>query len=211
MNANRLGILALALVVAAAGVVMGFGARRGLQQMAAPPDGLPVVRPADLPPLYPVPAFTLTDARGEAVSLDSLRGKVWVAMFFFTSCAGPCPVMVRHMADLAADISSALPVRFVSITVDPETDTPERLKTYGEGVGADFGRWHFLTGPMDTIAPLAHEGFKLGSVDEPVFHSDRFVLVDGAGSIRGYFTGTDPEAMLRLRGAIDTLLKDSPR
>lgn len=211
MRGFRFGVIGLAVLVAAVGVFLGFSVRRGIQQIGGAPDGLPVVRPADLPPLYPVPDFALTDARGETMTLDSLKGKVWVAMFFFTSCAGPCPVMVRSMGDLARDVSGAQPVRFVSITVDPETDTPERLKAYGEAAGADFNRWHFLTGPMADIERLSHEGFKLGSVDEPIFHSDRFVLVDAAGSIRGYFTGTEAEAIARLKGAIQTLLKESPR
>lgn len=210
MKAVHIGMILAVIGVAGVGIILGYSIRRSMQG-GAPPTiaGEPVVRPQELPPLYPVPAFSLTNAQGDTTTAESLKGKVWVAMFFFTSCAGPCPIMSAGMAEVAKQIEATAPVRFVSITVDPETDTPERLREYGARYGADFNRWYFLTGQVDAIAKLALEGFKLGSVDEPIMHSDRFVLVDGAGNIRGYFPGTEAEGITQLVNAIHTLLKET--
>jgi protein SCO1/2 len=211
MKAIHIGLALVFIGVAGLGVVLGYTVRRGVQETF--PGGISgepvIVKPQDLPPLYPVIPFSLTSESGETITQESLRGQIWVAMFFFTSCAGPCPIMTASLADVARQVDPAAPVRFVSITVDPETDTPERLRQYGERYGADFKRWHFLTGPIDAINKLALEGFKLGSLDEPIMHSDRLVLVDAAGNIRGYFPGTETEGVARLVAAIATLRKET--
>lgn len=210
MKAVQIGMILAVIGVAGLGIILGYTIRRTMQGTPATMiEGEPVVKPQELPPLYPVPAFALTNTQGETTTNESLKGKVWVAMFFFTSCAGPCPIMSTGMAEVAKQIEGDAPVRFVSITVDPETDTLERLRDYGVRYGADFNRWYFLTGKVDAIAKLALEGFKLGSVDEPIMHSDRFVLVDGAGNIRGYFPGTEAEGITQLVAAIHTLLKET--
>ncbi len=159
------------------------------------------------PPLYDGPEFALFDSAGELFEDSALDGKIWVADFFFTSCGGPCPRMTAAMAELAEAYKDAPDLRFVSYTVDPDTDTPERLAAYAERYGADTSRWHFLTGPNDEIQRIAVDGFKLGSIDNPVIHSERFALVDRSGQIRGYFTGTDAEELQELRGVLDAMLK----
>lgn len=161
-----------------------------------------------LPVLGEVPEFTLTNQSGEEISLSKLQGELWVADFFFTSCAGPCPRMTQQMAAL----SNAIPpggIKFVSISVDPETDTPERLTEYGRKYEADFTRWHFLTGAQEQIQTLAVEGFKVGSVDDPAIHSTRFILVDRQGKIRGYFHGLEDDAIPLLQEAITKLLQET--
>lgn len=166
-------------------------------------------RPGEpLPVLSSVPDFEMTNQSGDAVDLASLKGKIWVADLFFTSCGGPCPEMTKQMKALSDLVQGGERIRFVSITVDPETDTPERLTSYGEHYGADFGRWHFLTGPQETIEMLAVEGFKLGTVENPEIHSTRFVLVDGQGRIRGYYHGLEEETIPTLQAAISQLLKE---
>jgi protein SCO1/2 len=149
------------------------------------------------------PSFTLVNQAGEEFSSDSLKGKIYVADFFFTSCAGPCPVMNANVARLQRSFAGRDDVHFVSVSVDPETDTPERLRAYGEKLGADFSRWHFLTGDMEEIQRIAVEGFKVGSVDDPVIHSTRLILVDGEGNIRGYFSGIADEEVAELETSID--------
>jgi len=93
-------------------------------------------------------------------------------------------------------------LRFVSFTVDPEWDTPEVLRSYAEGVAADPERWLFLTGDRDAIYALSQQGFHLGAGDDvatsEIMHSTRFVLVDRAGRIRGYYDGTVPEEVAQL-------------
>lgn len=126
----------------------------------------------------------------------------------FTSCAGTCPVLTKNMAELQESFADRGELHFVSVTVDPETDTPEVLERYASKYSADTSRWHFLTGSLEDIHELAVKGFKVGSVDEPIFHSNRFILVDEDGSIRGYYTGTENLEMLRLRGDIDSVLEE---
>ena len=162
-----------------------------------------------LPVLYPVPPFTLTDSSGNDFSREALDGKIWVIDFFFTSCAGPCPIMSSAISDLAKSFHEKDSVKFVSVTVDPDTDVPERLHAYGKQYGANFDQWHFLTGPIEKINSLARDGFKLGSGGQPTLHSQRFVLVDTQGNVRAYYNGTDPTDVAKLKRAIDDMLKDS--
>lgn len=173
-----------------------------------------------------VPDFTFTERSGRKVSLADLKGKVWVAQFFYTHCTDICPLTVPQMGLLHLeylndpDFRSA--VRFVSITVDPERDTPEVLINYAEYFSADPDLWLFLTGDKATIVRLAQQGFKLGIGEEAnppevakktgeekeLFHSNRLILIDRKAQIRGYYSGIDAEAMVRLRRDLKTLLAE---
>src|SRR5262245_36135582 len=144
---------------------------------------------------YPLPEFSLTDQTERIVTLADLKGKVWVADFIFTNCGGTCPMMTGHMRKL----QDSLPpdIRLVSITVDPDRDTPKVLASYAAEQGATRDRWLFLTGEKQALHDLCIKGFKLpldesgGTVTEPIAHSTRFVLVDKQGEIRGYYSGTE--------------------
>jgi protein SCO1 len=157
------------------------------------------------PPVFgPAPDFALIDQRGRDMTGSDLRGSVWIADFIFTRCAGQCPVMTGRMAELAGTLPAASGVQFVSFTVDPEYDTPERLAAYARGAGVPPERWRLLTGPVATIERLARDGFKLGmsadgTAEEPITHSVRFVLIDPEGRIRGYYDAQDAGAVDRLR------------
>ncbi len=161
-----------------------------------------------LPKLGTLSDFELTDSAGHGFGTEQLDGKVWVADFVFTTCAGSCPVLTTNMAELQRDLADTTEVHYVSVSVDPETDTPEVLAKYADVYSADTSRWHFLTGAEDRIQDLTVNGFKVGSIDEPLFHSNRFVLVDTSRSIRGYYTGTEAGDMLRLREDIKSLLEE---
>lgn len=164
--------------------------------------------PADLQVIAEAPAFDgYMNALGEPFSSDALTGKIWVADFFFSSCPGICPVMMKNTAKLAKTFKDK-PVEFVGFSVDPETDTPERLKAWGKKYGVDAEVWHLLTGPLKETARLSLEGFRLGSVEQPMDHSARMVLVDHEGNIRGYFSGTDDTDQENLNAAIEQLLKE---
>lgn len=165
-------------------------------------------KPEPLPVLAQLPDFTLTSDKGTPLSREDLAGKIWIADFFFTSCAGPCPIMTRNMAGVAERLKGNPDVAFVSISVDPETDTPEVLSRYGAKYDADPARWHFLTGDEGAIQSLAVEGFMVGSVDNPVIHSQKFCLVDRAGQLRGYFTGADEAELDKLVAAVEVLTKE---
>jgi protein SCO1/2 len=164
---------------------------------------------SDLPAYSAIPDFTLTERSGRMVSRSDLEGKVWIADFIFTHCAGICPTMSENMRKL----QDALPaeVRLVSFSVDPENDTPDVLTAYAKRYGADPERWLFLTGDPGTLFKLSLEGFKLaldysGTEVEPITHSSRFVLVDREGRIRGYYGVTDEGALERLMADARSLL-----
>src|SRR5438445_1927832 len=99
-----------------------------------------------LPVYATVPDFSLTNQIGGVIALSDLRGKVWVADIIFTRCPGPCPKMTEQMSELQAALPPEEPVVLVSLTADPDFDTPEVLRRYGEERGASADRWHFLTG-----------------------------------------------------------------
>jgi len=153
--------------------------------------------------------FNLTDSQGKSFSLDELKGKVWVADFIFTTCGGICPVMSQNMSRLYEHFGRNNAVHFVSISVNPENDTPEVLAEYAKRYSADPDQWHFLTGPRETIEHLAVNGFKVGSAKEPVFHSAYFILIDPRGNIRQYHEGTQTAALGKIKSDILTLLKEN--
>lgn len=152
-----------------------------------------------LPALGKAPSFTMTDARNQSFSSDSLAGKVWVADFFFTDCPGPCPTMGKNMVRVR-DAAPIDDLHLVSISVNPTVDQPEKMLTYGKKFRADFDRWHFLTAPEDQVREVSVKGFKMGQ-EVIINHSTFFALVDREGIIRGYYDGTDDKDM-------DQLIKD---
>ena len=176
-----------------------------------------------------VPDFSLVERSGRTVTLSELQGKVWVANFFYTECTETCPLQAAHMARLQADMATEQDVRLVSITLDPEHDTPEVLSEYAGRFRAQPGRWLFLTGPKPAIYQLAVEGFRLGAVDsrepalrtasawahpfpnadrKPLIHSSRFALVDRQARIRGYYPGNDEGSLDRLRRNLRIVLRE---
>lgn len=195
----RLGPAASAALVVAllAGVAAGswFLLRR--------PTGGP-----GLPRLGEAPAFALVAEDGRPLARADLAGKVWIADFIFTRCGGSCPILSARMAALAGKMRDAADVRFVSFGVDPEHDTPEVLADYGRKLGADPARWRFLHGERAVVRTLIKDGFKLAIEEapadsvEPILHSTRFVLVDGEGTIRGYYDGME-------QPPVDQLEKDA--
>jgi cytochrome oxidase Cu insertion factor (SCO1/SenC/PrrC family) len=125
-----------------------------------------------------LPDFALTDQRGRPVHRADLQGNVWVASFMYTGCADECPVMTAEMARLQSDLAAIPDVRLVSISVDPDRDTPAILSQYAARFDADPDRWLFLTGDKRAIFRLAREGFRLGIVD-PAERSAPSPLKDG--------------------------------
>jgi cytochrome oxidase Cu insertion factor (SCO1/SenC/PrrC family) len=133
------------------------------QQLLTP---LMLARTAPRLPVYgALPDFALVERSGRPVRRSDLKGKIWVASFIFTNCADECPLMTAEMARLQAEVAAVEDMRLVSITVDPERDTPAVLSQYAERFTADPERWLFLTGDKEAIYRLAKEGFHLGIVD----------------------------------------------
>jgi len=171
-------------------------------------------RAAKLPVLGTLPDFSLTGRNGKTVTRADLMGKVSVVDFIFTSCAAQCPQVTAQMVKLQ---SFALPrwknVQLISLTVDPERDTPEALSEYAKGFSADPARWLFLTGDKDRLDDLTRNGFKVASASkvpvdtspDAVLHSVSIVLLDAQGRIRGYYESTDSEEMAQLRADLAAL------
>lgn len=162
-----------------------------------------------------VPEFELVNQDGKNFGLRDLRGKIWVADFIYTTCPGPCPMISNRMSELQEPLKNT-DVHLVSFTVDPAKDTPQVLRGYAEKLGAEPGRWDFLTGPQSTIYNLSRNGFKLavsdGSEEKrlPV-HSTRMILVDRHGAIRGYYDATEPDAVTKLVADTTHLLREEPK
>ncbi|HEY2081863.1 MAG TPA: SCO family protein [Verrucomicrobiae bacterium] len=153
-----------------------------------------------LPVYAQVADFSLTNQNGAAVSLADLRGRVWIADIIFTRCPGPCLRMTRQMKELQDALPKDAPTKLVSLTTDPDYDTPAVLKLYGERAGADTNRWTFFTGTKLQIASLATGSLKLSAVEKKLderaspddlwVHSTIFVIVDKRAQLRGvYQTG----------------------
>jgi cytochrome oxidase Cu insertion factor (SCO1/SenC/PrrC family) len=158
------------------------------------------VRQSKQPALHvigPVAPFNLTSQDSQNVSLADLTNRVWVADIIFTRCAGPCPRMTGQMKMLQDALPKDSPARLVTLTTDPEFDSPEVLKKFGQRFGADFNRWTFLTGTKHEIGLLAANSLKLSA--QPVrpeeqkdsadlfIHTTIFVVVDKQARLRGFF------------------------
>jgi protein SCO1/2 len=162
-----------------------------------------------------VPAFTFVDQAGRTLTERDLRGAVWVANFIFTRCPSACPMLTAKFKALQAELGPLPGVRFVSITVDPEHDTPEVLSAYAARFGADTSRWSFVTGPLAEVEKTVVRGFKIHmgkpgpSASDPslvdIMHGEHFVLVDQVGEIRGYYRSEKTE-LAELRTDLQALL-----
>ena len=168
------------------------------------------------PPVLGVaPSFLLTERSGDVFTTAELAGSPWVADFIFTRCGGVCPRMTSVMRGLRAEVRErfgAAAARFVSVSVDPEHDTPAVLADYAAAYGIEGDDWLFLTGGPAEIQRLVQQGFKLGhdpdaapGSAEPILHATRFVLVDGEGRIRGYYDPFESRDVGRLLEDLGTL------
>ena len=175
-------------------------------------------RQPPLPVMGSVSDFTLTNQLGRVVTLADLHGQVWVADIIFTRCPRACAKMTREMSQLQSALPPNQPVRFLSLTADPEYDTPEVLSEYAKKFGAASERWQFLTGKKLDVYRLATKGLLLAvdevkadertSPNDLFLHSTHFVVVDKQGCVRGGFDGTEPSSQPKIVESIQTLLRE---
>ncbi|MEN9296262.1 MAG: hypothetical protein RJA42_529 [Bacteroidota bacterium] len=164
-----------------------------------------------------IPSFSLTNETGKTFDSKSLKGKIFVASFFFTRCTTICPKITSQVSRVQDTFLGDPEVQLLSISVDPKFDQPEQLALYAKRFDANKDQWHFLTGEKKMIYPLVLKGFHvpladaseydaaIKNPDETFIHSERLVLVDKEGIIRGFYDGTDKKEVDRLLVEIKVL------
>jgi protein SCO1/2 len=173
---------------------------------------------------HKVANVTLVNQLGDSVSLQKLRGKIVVADFFFTHCPSICPYLTRNMKGLQdalkmKDITKRVDtsfVQFLSFSVDPERDSVAQLKKYADHFGVNSDVWWLLTGPKKTIYDFALNEVKLGlqdgeGVDSNFIHTEKFVVLDKKGQVRGYYNGLDTASLSHLAEDITLLMLEKEK
>lgn len=198
-----LAIIAMAAVAIAPAFVRG-AERRERRKALTPDKAVEGLR---------IPAFTLTTQIGETVDEGIFEGRVTIVDFVFTNCTFVCPTLTQKMLYLQEQLSGT-DCRLVSISVDPERDTPERLAEHARRIGADTARWTFLTGPWEQVLAISEGGLALGLGPDPnpenvivlddgstmqnISHTTRLVLVGPDGAVLGLYAGLEQADVDRL-------------
>jgi protein SCO1 len=162
-----------------------------------------------LPNYGTVPPFQLTDSKSHAFDSKALKGKLWIADFIYVSCPGPCSRMTSQMRKVHEHVNGQKDVWLVSISVDPQHDSPPVLDDFADRFGGAADNWAFLTGSPETIHVLAHEVFHVGDLISKMDHSTKFMLVDTRGDIRGYYSSLDAEGMPAILRDLAVLRKEN--
>ena len=160
---------------------------------------------------HTIGAFFFQNQIGKWIGLNDLKGKVFVAEYFFTTCQTICPKMNDQMQRVQAAFKNESQFSILSFTVNPEVDTIAQLKRYADEHGAIAGKWDFLTGNKEKLYESARKSFFLlkksevenqGDVGTDFIHTNNFVLIDKQLRIRGYYDGTNPKE-------VDKLMEDA--
>ena len=145
---------------------------------------------------HTVPEFEFDGHLGRKISNGDFEGSYYIANFFFTNCPGICPIMSTQMTRLQKEFEAFDNVKILSHTVDPEKDSVDALNDYAEIYGAIDYKWHFVTGDKKDLYRQARKGYFVTADEgdggpEDFIHSEKFMLIDREGHIRGYYNGTD--------------------
>ncbi len=171
-------------------------------------DKLPVLGT----PGHTVQSFSFTDQDGQTVTREQMRGKIYVAEYFFTTCTNICPVMNKNMEKVYTKYKNTPNFLILSHTSDPDYDSIPILKAYALQHGADSKNWHFLTGDKKQLYKLARESYLVddghNAGPDDFVHTQWFALVDGDGQIRGLYEGTKDKDVEKLINDIDRLIHE---
>jgi len=181
-------------------------------------------------PDHKISDFSLINQNSEVVNNDSLLGNIYVANFFFTSCPTICPVMTKNMSYVQSKLKVYPSIKFLSHTVDPKNDTPDRMLDYVKNlrlknINISLSNWDFVTGDKDLIYNLARSYFVNVSMDSLApggfLHSEYFILVDKEGRVRsgidregnvvGVYDGTNDAQMKDLINDVKVLMAEYKR
>ena len=157
--------------------------------------------------------FSLTNQNGKTITQNNYKDKIYVADFFFTTCQTICPIMTDHMRDVQKEILNDDDVMLLSHSVTPKIDSVAQLKKYAKKKGVNDAKWNLVTGDKKQIYELARKSYLAvktsGTGDEyDMIHTENFMLIDKKRQIRGFYDGTDPEAISQLLKDIKTLKKE---
>ncbi|MEZ5016868.1 MAG: SCO family protein [Flavipsychrobacter sp.] len=177
------------------------------------PKALPIIGQ----PGHKAKDFSFTDQEGNTITKADVAGNILVVEYFFTTCKGICPKMNENMNTVYEAYKGYPNVKILSHTVDPVKDTVAAMKAYSLRFEADPKQWLFLTGDKKALYDAARFSYLVTAADDTgtvdiasdFIHTDRFVLVDEDGYIRGQYKGTDTAEVQKLIGAIDQLLKEA--
>ena len=169
-------------------------------------------------PYSSVTGFEFIDESGAAFSSEELKGKVWLAYFVFTSCTAECPILSQRVAEVRRNLAGHDDVAFISFSVDPQTDTPERLATFAEPYGRE-GRWKLLTGDpekldtlikQDFLLPIASDFHERSDIANSGFlHSNKLIVVNRKGEICYFADGMEPNCVEDITQAMEHLLHEA--
>lgn len=156
--------------------------------------------------------FSLLNQNGKTVTQDDYADKIYVADFFFTTCQTICPIMTDHMVKIQEELKDDDEILLLSHTVTPEIDSVPQLKKYAVEKGVNDAKWNLVTGDKKEIYDLARKSY-LAAKDVPyeeydLIHTENFVLVDKKKRIRGFYDGTDSQAIETLLHDIEVLKKE---
>ena len=162
---------------------------------------------------HTVPPFALIAHDSSLFTSDQVKGKIYVANFFFTHCPAICPAMIEQMKRLQGNTKDIEELVFLSHTIDPERDSIPRLQEYIAERELNTDNWYFLRGEKDEVYELGQDGYMINAMEDEYaeggfLHSEHFVLIDREGHIRGLYVGTDPVEVDQLEKDIRKLLKE---
>ncbi|MBK0381158.1 SCO family protein [Mucilaginibacter segetis] len=157
-----------------------------------------------------IPPFNFINQYGDSITEKSVKGDIYVADFFFTTCPSICPVMHRNMLKIYNDFKNVSDFKILSHTIDPKHDSVEVLKKYADKLGVSGNTWWFLQGKKAETYQLGEKNYLIAVKQDDgaaggYVHQGWFVLVDKQRRIRGYYDGTDEKQVDKLIADIKTL------
>lgn len=198
--------LLLSLLLLTSGIYVGYAAVLRPWQRSRDEAERDPKRSLNQKPARPLADFEFIERNGAKVRLSHLAGKIVVVNFFFANCPGSCRQFTTTIAGLQDEFKSEADLRFVSVTVDPEKDTPDALTKYADQFHADKQKWWFVTAPLRETQDL---GRSLQVSVMGTTHTDEMILLDRAGIIRGTYDHKDPQKLAKFKTDLRALLKEA--
>ncbi len=162
---------------------------------------------------HTIPDFIFTSHAGEEITNETVKGKIYVADFFFTNCPSICPIMTQNLKDFHENTKDIEELIILSHTIDPGRDTLEQLNKYIADKKIDTrNNWHFLFASQEYTYEIGKYGYLINAEEDELadggfLHSEHFVLIDREGRIRGMYEGTEPSRVKQLEEDIRFLLQ----